>query len=295
MFPWVSKKPGLVIVDGEGKTLVESPKLNASALETSFSQDGRYYAGVFNMGGAKHSLLIWDTLTGKRTTLPAELTREFIILSPDGSRLAARKVLPGRTFREWPLQVRDTFTGQVLFDLEDSENNTRGSTVFSPDGRWLVGKRKWGNQFSLVCWDAATGKVAASVKIPELRAGPVFSRDGRLVVALHSRGREATVWNVHSLASGESTEPVVTLHGNFENVHQLEISPDNRRLMTVGSGVVKLWDLTNGLELLVLRSSSIPVQHAVFSTDGRHIWAGLDKKGRLWGWDATPLEADKGP
>ena len=27
-----------------------------------------------------------------------------------------------------------------------------------------------------------------------------------------------------------------------------------------------------------------------FSPDGHEIWFGLDEKGKLWGWDATPLE-----
>ena len=62
--------------------------------------------------------------------------------------------------------------------------------------------------------------------------------------------------------------------------------------MATGDGVLRLWETANGAELLIipLKDGSLGSNVYSFSSDGHEIWAGLDEKGQLWGWDATPLE-----
>jgi hypothetical protein len=62
--------------------------------------------------------------------------------------------------------------------------------------------------------------------------------------------------------------------------------------MAAGDGVLRLWETANGAELLIIHLEGGPLGSSwcSFSADGQEIWAGLDEKGRLWGWDATPLE-----
>ena len=62
--------------------------------------------------------------------------------------------------------------------------------------------------------------------------------------------------------------------------------------MAAGDGVLRLWETASGAELLTIHLKGGPLGSNVysFSSDGHEIWAGLDEEGRLWGWDATPLE-----
>ena len=62
--------------------------------------------------------------------------------------------------------------------------------------------------------------------------------------------------------------------------------------MAAGDSVLQLWGTANGAELLIihLKDGSLGSNVYSFSSDGHEIWAGLDEKGQLWGWDATPLE-----
>jgi hypothetical protein len=75
----------------------------------------------------------------------------------------------------------------------------------------------------------------------------------------------------------------------------MEFSPDGRRLLASGDGMRRLWDSVSGAEVLSIRQqgmSSFVFANSLrfFSRDGHKIWAGLDEKDHLWGWDATPLD-----
>ena len=56
--------------------------------------------------------------------------------------------------------------------------------------------------------------------------------------------------------------------------------------------MLRLWETASGAEVLTIRlnESSNGFSLCSFSPDGHQIWAGLDEKGHLWGWNATPLD-----
>ena len=61
-------------------------------------------------------------------------------------------------------------------------------------------------------------------------------------------------------------------------------SPDGQRLVTSGwDKTVKVWDATNGAEVVSLHGHSNVVQSAVFSQDGQRVaTASWDKTARVW-------------
>ncbi len=67
--------------------------------------------------------------------------------------------------------------------------------------------------------------------------------------------------------------------------------------MASGDGMLRLWETANGAEVLSIRleESFLGFSWCTFSKDGHHIWAGLDEKDQLWGWDATPMDEAKTP
>jgi hypothetical protein len=64
----------------------------------------------------------------------------------------------------------------------------------------------------------------------------------------------------------------------------LDVSPDDRRLASVGGGGVKVWDLATGQELLTLHG-----QTAVRFGDGGRVLAAYRQDGALVLWDSAPL------
>ena len=97
---------------------------------------------------------------------------------------------------------------------------------------------------------------------------------------------------VAPILRGEWPAPLFQLTGTSHQFDCLEFSPDGSRLMAAGDSVLRLWETANGAELLIihLKDGSLGSNVYSFSSDGHEIWAGLDEKGQLWGWDATPLE-----
>jgi WD40 repeat protein len=124
-----------------------------------------------------------------------------------------------------------------------------------------------------------------------------FSRDGRLVAI---REQPMFAWGtatvrlfpVAPILRGEWPAPLFQLTGTSHQFDCLEFSPDGSRLMAAGDSVLRLWETANGAELLIIhpKDGSLGSNVYSFSSDGHEIWAGLDEKGQLWGWDATPLE-----
>ena len=97
---------------------------------------------------------------------------------------------------------------------------------------------------------------------------------------------------VAPILRGESPAPLFQLTGTSHQFDCLEFGPDGSRLMAAGDSVLRLWETANGAELLIIHLKGGPFGSNVFSfsADGHEIWAGLDEKGQLWGWDASPLE-----
>jgi WD40 repeat protein len=295
------------ITDGSGRLLSEMTLPPGHSHGEGFSRDGSTLALVWHAETEAMMLIVWDAVTGRevrRLSPPRGQDLGGMALSPDGSRVAALL---------WPLRGSDapslatltiweTATGREVLSRRLGYANP---AVYSPDGRWIVlsGSASATDEPAddQVVWlDARTGEQAAALKV---RKGHLarwdrvaFSHDGRRLATYAAAGPSSVlVWDVEPILRGESPEPAATLTGQGGEVTHVEFSPDGRRVLTAGGGVVKLWDVVSGREVLTLKASAAAISAAYFSPDGHTIWGGLDEAGRLWGWDGTPLPEGKTP
>ena len=271
----------------------------------AFSRDGRTFTLTWHEApfrAATFSIVVWDAVTGKeirRFRAPPKQLLGSFALSPDGTRLAAA-LIPGFNEPDAPpgnWTIWEVGSGRVLSSRPSDDYLL--SADWSPDGRWLVQCDTYHSTIHedrMIWHEAATGERVAVLKITKGGLGGAvqvaFSNDSRYVAALPlGSGLSAAVpvWEVAPILRGESPAPVVTLAGHGAPVSRVEFSPDGRRILTSGGGVVKLWDFASGREVLTLRAEGTKTGDASFSPDGKAVWGGLDAEGRLWGWDGTPV------
>ena len=85
------------------------------------------------------------------------------------------------------------------------------------------------------------------------------------------------------------------MYGHDDEVQCLTFSPDGWRLATADAeGIVKLWDVRTGLEVLRLPVHDQAVTGLTFSGDGKMLYtAGVD--GTVKAWDGTPEDKTTKP
>jgi WD40 repeat protein/tRNA A-37 threonylcarbamoyl transferase component Bud32 len=201
--------------------------------------------------------------------------------SPDGKRLASAGLLLGKG----EVKIWDTNTGQELLSM----GALLVKMAFSPDGKRLSGlgfeqQRQKGQQPLAIVktWEAATGQLLATIKIPVKSPGLVtLSPEGRLITASE---RTVKFWDVESGHEVHSAG----LQSNVAGARWLTISPNGKRLAGIGSDSVKVWDLASGQAVVSLHASDNTGRGAgvAFSAGSERIaTAGVDRIIRIW--DAT--------
>jgi WD40 repeat protein/serine/threonine protein kinase len=186
---------------------------------------------------------IWDTATGVAIrTLPQ--TDGPLAFSPDGHRLAG---VHGRdSVTVWAVE-----TGEEIRTFKMSDADVVESLAFS-NQCLAVGKRaRFGNFIEL--WDMTTGELLATLP----GSCPQFSPDRqRLAYGLDGRVK---LWDVNPLRETFS----------FPALQPLAFSPDGGRLACYRWGI-KLWDVTNPPEAVVINVGGLPLFWVALSPDGRH-------------------------
>ena len=304
--PTMTPEPahGFRIADGSGRTVVEAALPPGHTDDTCFSEDGRTIALIWHDAKTlEFTVLVWDAIRGRelfrRTTERGAVAS--VSLTPDGSRVAMAMMTIGPSDRDNGLvRAWDVATGRELITRRETTMKEMNRVemfrvLYSPDGRWvLINPKRSDDGGRRIVWiDAETGVDAATLELGRHPVGDLaFRRDGRRLAVAQVDGTSTTVrvWDVEPILRGETPVPVMTLADLVAARPRVEFSPDGNRLLTSGAGPVKLWDATTGREVLTLKSNGVPAGTAYFSRDGHKIWAGLDEKGQLWGWDATPLE-----
>ncbi len=164
-----------------------------------------------------------------------------LAFSPDGARLAMAGLYDG-TVRVWDLATgRPGFTLEVLpIPKNQGRMDHVESIAFSPDGKILATA---GYSAEVKLWDAATGRLAASLQgQPDQTHAVAFSPDGK---TLASGGEDGSLilWDV------AASRPRDRLPGYEIPVNSLAFSPDGRTLAVGRSdgnhGTVRLLDLAN--------------------------------------------------
>ena len=156
--------------------------------------------------------------------------------------------------------------------------------AYSPDGRWLASA---GGSYDPLkpgearLWDAETGEEIRTFVVPAADVfGVAVSPDGRWLAAGCSDGLVRT-WDIRRPASKARELP-----GHIGQVERVVFLPDGRLASAggteVGSGEVRIWDLSTGGGL-DLRGHTGPVWGLASSPDGRRlVTASQDRTIKLW-------------
>jgi WD40 repeat protein/serine/threonine protein kinase len=270
-----------------GKEIYRLPSNGGPFYDVAISPDG---TKLLSCSGDK-LIHVWDAATGKEVKTLEGHTDEVtgVAVSPDGRLVASSGF-------DCQLRVWNLDTGKLI--ASPGEAGGGQGVAFSPDGKLIA---TWAEYHTVHLWDVKDLKEVRSLEGHKERwvnAG-AFSRDGsRLLTGTwpsdgngpESRPSELKLWEV------TTGKPLLTIDvAAPDNAHGLAISPDGRRALSCGTaGLVELWDLESGKQIVALKGHVGPVHDVAFLPDGRTaLSAGGDGTIRLWRLPDPPPAKEK--
>jgi WD40 repeat protein len=186
------------------------------------------------------------------------------------------------------VEVRELATNQVLATCTEPNLEFRGFSL-RPDGKAVTavcfpkGKPiKLGDTFTLVTWDATTGKELHRVEGWK-GYGARYTPDGTKLVNLNHYENEITFAD----ADTAKVSSRLKVHG-LSGFSGIDLSKDGKRLVTCGgrdrSAII--WDLTTGKPALDFDAPRGPVCVIAFSPDGKTLFTGSTQEHAGWVWEA---------
>ena len=259
-----------------------------------------------------------ETRSRQLVSTARQLVRNMAI-SQDGETIAVQRGLP------YHLQVRRVDTGDLICSLEEIQNELDCIAV-SPLGRFVaasvpeVGVRTWEIPSAQVHRTFLSQKAVSEIRFAGDGSHVALRSDGHAnsvlvfematgeqvlstatsssVLAIDHRGSrlaicEPDAYNFSILSidsSGDDTR--VACKGHLADVTALAFNRAADRIVSAArDGVVKLWDVQSGREILTLKSLFVPVRELFFSADGYRIYA-TDGHTSVQLWDGAPQRSD---
>jgi WD40 repeat protein/tRNA A-37 threonylcarbamoyl transferase component Bud32 len=221
--------------------------------KVAFSRDGKrlatYCSTLMRDVNVEGEVVIWDFATGKQISSFRNECKAFeMAFSPDGKHMA----LPG--------------PGGVTF--RNAQTGKKGHLI------GVLAEVRIGN--------ASTGKIEGTLQAEaEVFSCMGFSPDSRFLAtgSKSLQGEKKALVKLWDLASGKKIRQFGEQGGS---VFWVAFSPDGRRLASVGSNRVAVWDRATGKEVLTFR---IPNSSATaFTDDGKRL-AASDEDGNVTIWE----------
>ena len=197
------------------------------------------------------------------------------VFSPDGRLALTSEIDPTRQFG-LDDRIRDMVTGEVVDELDGFE-----TVRWSGRANELFAVLAAGDAWRMVKYDLDTGTTLGGFEI-ELDEWPdrLFVFDDLLVT-----GSAEGLFLVHDAASGAPLSPPLSLSADVITV---DVTPDHRRLITLGPAGASLLDIASG-ELV---KGPLPApNYGVVLPDGSLV--GADAGGSVAVYDSTTLEFER--
>ena len=276
----------------DGLSRLSDSKLT-EIVDLSFSPDSTQLASASASGD--RGIRIWDTRTGRLTAHLGQ-HKHFahgVDFSPNGKQLASLgsdwPASTGVELKIWDLTRNHCDT----FDIADMKHGR--SVAYSPDG----GRLAIVDDDYLAVWNVDEAKVEKRVVSKKGGFHVIFSRDGSLIgstaglwtypslepivefgwgrgylfaVDIHPNNKLMAVsdWKTHQVVLLSTTDgsELRRLTGHHDIILHLHFSSDGKRLASTSqSGMIVLWDLETGKEVVRYRDHRFWVWAGLFSPD----------------------------
>lgn len=257
--------------DGRQRGILKGHRLGVCTLD--YSSDGRYLvsgSGRLSNGQLQGELLLWDVQarTVIRALSPSVGSIQCVAFSPDGRTLAAA-INRGNETKE--VQIRSVPSGMPRITIPFTYPRSALSLAFSSDSKTIVIGHDDG-KISLC--DAATGQIR---EVCSGHQDYVLSvACGRKAAVFVSGGYDGRV-RLGSLAPGL---PLLAEYRHEGKVSCVALSPDDRSVASISSGMLRVWDVENKREHFSVALSELE-RAVAFSPDGKLLVFG-GEDGRLW-------------
>jgi WD40 repeat protein len=233
---------------------------NQAMMSVAFSNDGRWLVS----GGGDNTLRVWDVATGEELINIPLGEEEFVItmaFSPDGRFFAAG----GLDLR---LSAADTLTDGSASPINVLSGGVVRGVAFSPNSEYLI---YGGDNQVLEVYRVNNGTDAQLMHQLEGHSNGItdvaFSPDGELMATSGAyEDGQIYLWEL-------STHASTVWDSRAEFVDSIDFSPDGLRLAASTGGLLQIWNVVTGTELLTVNAGAYA---ATYSPDGRLIATAYD-------------------
>ncbi|MEN8259078.1 MAG: AAA family ATPase [Pseudomonadota bacterium] len=275
----------------------------ASANYAHFSHDSKRFVTHYNQ-----TIVIRDANTGDKISVIPEHQGHLQVakISADGQLILS-------VSRDDTARLRDAETGDQVAIFQVERDQKLWHADISPDKTRVAVLSTNRGSGRVHLWDVATGKSVMIIdgfrgggnSNPNTYAGPLFSPDGRYLIAAMA-DNTVGIWD----AADGSSKGVLRGHGH--RIKHVEFSSDGRQIVTASAdGTARIWDTQTLTTVTVLHAKApgnarrynlfglwTGFHHASFSPDGNHVvTVGVDGV-RVWriddGAERAVLYGEKG-